>query len=64
MAEHRDRLEHIVDAYVRNHLHHVQRVASFVAYDRLFALWHKVHLPFFVLLTVSVVVHVAVVHIY
>ena len=64
VAEHRDRLESIIESYVRTHLHHVQRVASFTAYDRLFALWHKVHFPFFVLLFTSVIIHVAVVHLY
>ena len=64
VAEHKDRLEQVISSYVRNHLRQVQRVASFVAYDRLFALWHKVHFPFFVLLLVTVVVHVAVVHLY
>ena len=64
VAEHKDRLEQVISNYVRNHLRQVQRVASFVAYDRLFALWHKVHFPFFVLLLVTVIVHVAVVHLY
>lgn len=64
VAEHKRRLEQVVRSYVQNHLRQVQRVASFVAYEKLFALWHKVHFPFFVLLLVTVVVHIAVVHLY
>lgn len=64
VAQHQQKLEKTIQLYIRNHLHHVRRVAEFVAYDRLFALWHKLHLPFFVLLLVSVIVHIAVVHLY
>lgn len=64
VAKHRKLLERAVRKHVRNHLHHVRRVAQFTAYERLFSLWHKLHFPFFVLLLVTVVVHVAVVHLY
>ncbi len=42
----------------------VRRVAEFVAYQRLFALWHVVHRPFFVILAVAAVIHVIAVHSY
>ena len=61
---HRDKLERSILSYIRIHLRHVRRVAGFVAYERLFALWHKVHLPFFVLLFITVVVHIVVVQLY
>ncbi len=64
VAKHQKQLERAVRKHVRNHLHHVRRVAQFTAYERLFSLWHKLHFPFFVLLLVTVVVHVAVVHLY
>lgn len=64
VAEHRAQLEKSVQQYVRTHLHYVRRVAEFVAYERLFSLWHKVHFPFFVALLVSVILHVSVVHLY
>ena len=64
LAEHRDRLERTICLYIREHLDQVRSVASFVAYERLFKLWHKVHFPFFVVLLVTVIVHVAVVHLY
>ena len=64
IARHQVQFEKLFRQHIANHLAHVRKVAEFTAYDRLFALWHKVHLPFFVLLLVSVVVHVAVVHLY
>lgn len=64
IAVHRRKLERTVRLHIRNHLYHVRRVAEFTAYDRLFALWHKLHFPFFVLLVVTVAIHVAVVHLY
>lgn len=64
VAEQRAQFERATLQYVKTHLHHVRRVAEFNAYDRLFALWHKVHLPFFVMLIASVVVHVLTVYLY
>ena len=64
VAEHQAQLERVVCRFISTHLRRVRRVAEFTAYDRLFALWHKLHLPFFVSLVISVIVHVAVVHLY
>lgn len=64
IAKHRKTLEKSVRRYVKQHLYHVRRVAEFTAYDRLFSLWHKLHFPFFVVLLITVVVHIAVVHLY
>jgi len=64
VAEHQAQMERAVCHYIKNHLRHVRRVAEFTAYERLFALWHKVHFPFFVMLLISVIIHVFVVHLY
>lgn len=64
IAKHRAQFEKLFRSHIDKHLTQVRAVAEFTAYERLFALWHKVHLPFFVLLLVSVVVHVAAVHLY
>ena len=64
IARHRREFERATLLYIRTHLRQVRRVAEFNAYERLFALWHKVHIPFFVLLFLSVIVHVFVVHLY
>ncbi|MGI9259875.1 MAG: hypothetical protein ACR2QQ_13655 [Gammaproteobacteria bacterium] len=64
VATHRKHLERSTRRYLSDHLRQVRRVAEFNAYERLFALWHAVHLPFFLLLVVSVVIHVWAVHAY
>ncbi|MEM7282806.1 MAG: transcriptional regulator, partial [Pseudomonadota bacterium] len=64
VKQHRRRMKKACKRYVADHLRKVRRVAEFTAYDRLFALWHKVHLPFFVLLLITAIVHVVAVHWY
>jgi len=64
LEENARRLEKLTRDYVSRHLHEVRRVAEFTAYQRLFALWHVVHRPFFVVLLLSVGVHVFAVHYY
>ena len=64
VAQHKERLLELTNAFVKEHLRRVRRVANFAAYDRLFALWHKVHLPFFYLLIVTAIIHVIAVHAY
>lgn len=64
VAQHKKRLLRLTSAFVKDHLNRVRRVASFVAYERLFALWHRIHFPFFILLLVTAVLHVIAVHAY
>ena len=63
-GQHRARLLRACRAFVKEHLKRVRRVAAFAAYERLFSLWHKIHLPFFFLLLVTAVIHVVAVHFY
>ena len=42
----------------------VQRTAQFSTYEKLFSLWHVVHMPFLCLLVVTAIVHVVAVHAY
>ena len=42
----------------------VVRVAQYTAYERVFSLWHVIHLPFIYLLVISAIVHVVAVHAY
>lgn len=42
----------------------IRRALRFTVYERLFALWHVLHLPLFLLLIVSTVIHVIAVHLY
>lgn len=64
VAQHRSRLFALTSAFVKDHLSRVRRVATFVAYERLFSLWHKVHLPFFIIMLVTAIIHVIAVHAY
>jgi hypothetical protein len=53
-----------VRSYIRKRLRSTREVAEFEAYDRLFSLWHMLHLPMYVLLIIAGVVHVIAVHVY
>jgi hypothetical protein len=50
----------LVDAYVDA----ARKVVEFEAYERLFSLWHLLHLPLFFMLLAAGIVHVVAVHIY
>lgn len=52
------------DAMVRDYLGSVRTTAQFHAYERLFSLWHILHVPFVFMLVISGVVHVIAVHMY
>jgi hypothetical protein len=49
---------------IRTYLSTAQRAAQFRTYDRLFSLWHVVHIPFIYMLVASVTLHVVAVHMY
>jgi hypothetical protein len=49
-----------IDAY----LHSVVRVARFSAFERLFALWHHLHVPLCIVLFGAAAIHVVAVHMY
>jgi len=51
-------------AHIARHLGLVRKVARFSMYERLFALWHVLHLPLFVMLVITATVHVWAVHAY
>jgi hypothetical protein len=42
----------------------VRRIAEFTFYQRMFALWHVLHLPLFVMMIITGIVHVIAVHMY
>ena len=41
-----------------------QRTAQFTTYERLFSLWHIIHIPFIFMLAITAVIHVVAVHAY
>lgn len=50
----------LVTAYLRS----IQAVAHFSTYERLFSLWHVLHVPFVYMLVMSAIAHVVAVHMY
>lgn len=51
-------------AFTRSYLRSIVRVAQFSTYERVFALWHLLHLPFVYLLLITACFHVFAVHAY
>jgi hypothetical protein len=49
---------------LRHYFAAVNRAAAFAFYERLFALWHILHMPLFVLLILAAIVHVVGAHLY
>ncbi len=49
---------------IENYINGLQRVAQFSIYERLFSLWHLLHIPLVALLILSAVFHVIAVHMY
>jgi hypothetical protein len=64
IAAQRSRLRRAARSYVDTRLAATRRVAGFQAYERLFSLWHALHLPLIFLLITAGVVHVVAVNIY
>ncbi|MBT8076997.1 MAG: hypothetical protein KJO31_00390 [Gammaproteobacteria bacterium] len=50
--------------FVRKFMRHATKIARFTLYERLFSLWHVLHLPLFFMLIISALVHVLAVHMY
>jgi hypothetical protein len=60
----RRQLKRAAYAHVDARLAATRRVAGFQAYERLFSLWHALHLPLIFILIVAGIVHVIAVNIY
>ena len=64
VAAERERLCRAAYAYVDKRLLATRRVAEFQGFERLFSLWHAVHLPLMFIMIVAGIVHVIAVHVY
>ena len=64
IAERHEHFERAVRRYIARRLQATRQVVEFEAYERLFSLWHVLHLPLFFMLLIAGVVHVVAVHIY
>jgi len=57
-------LQKRANAYAAQQVGLMRQVAQISFYERLFSLWHLAHMPLFLLLVVSALVHVLAVHMY
>jgi hypothetical protein len=64
VAANRKKIRRGAARYVREFTMLTGRVAQFSLYERLFALWHILHLPIFFLMVLSAFVHIFAVHVY
>lgn len=64
IARNRKRVRRAASRYIRDFTMLTGRVAQFSLYERLFALWHILHLPIFFLMVLSAFVHIFAVHVY
>ncbi len=63
-AAERVRLRRTAFAYIDRRLSATRRLADFQAFERLFSVWHALHIPLIVMLLLAGIVHVFVVHLY
>lgn len=64
VAQDQKRLYRVTCKYIRDYTSLMGRVAQFSFYERLFGLWHILHLPIFLMMVLSALVHVLAVHMY
>jgi hypothetical protein len=64
VATQRDRFEHVAFDYISRRLRATRQVAEFRVYERLFSVWHVLHVPLFLILLAAGIVHVVSVHVY
>jgi len=50
--------------YVSNHISAAMAIARFKVYERLFSLWHILHMPLFLMLVLTAIIHVIAVHMF
>lgn len=64
VARDQRRLKRTTSHFIRDYTKLMTRVAKFTVYERLFAIWHVLHLPIFFVMVLSALVHVLAVHMY
>jgi hypothetical protein len=64
IAAERKRLRRTAFAYIDKRLTATRRVSGFQAYERLFSLWHALHIPLLFILIAAGIVHVIAVNVY
>jgi len=64
IAAQSERIQHVAAHYAERRVQASRQVAEFRVYERLFSLWHVLHLPLFFMLLAAGIVHVIAVHVY
>jgi len=64
VARDQKRLKRTTSRFIRDYTKLMTRVAKFTVYERLFGIWHVLHLPIFFVMVLSALVHVLAVHMY
>lgn len=64
IAGQRKRLRRAAAGYVDRRLVATRKVAEFEGYERLFSIWHLLHVPLLFILIIAAIVHVIAVHVY
>jgi hypothetical protein len=64
IAAERQRLRTSAHAYIDRRLAATRRVAAFEGYERLFSLWHALHIPLIFMMIIAAIIHVIAVHVY
>ncbi|MBV8853634.1 MAG: hypothetical protein JOY91_09550 [Sinobacteraceae bacterium] len=64
VAKQRERFERVTLDYVTRRMKATRQVAEFRIYERLFSVWHVLHMPLFLMLIAAGIVHVISVHVY
>mgnify|MGYP001819768308 CR=1 FL=1 len=54
----------VIMAFVDRYTLALRNVAAFRIYERMFSLWHILHLPLFIMLIITAVIHIFATHIY
>ncbi len=50
--------------YISNHISAAKAISRFKVYERLFSLWHLLHMPLFLMLVLTAIIHVVAVHMF
>ena len=58
------RLARVARTYIDRRLAATKRVAEFAGYERLFSLWHALHIPLIFMLIIAAVIHVIAINVY
>jgi hypothetical protein len=64
IATQRERFEHITFEYISRRLQATRKMVELQVYERLFSVWHALHVPLFLILIAAGIVHVVSVHLY